>query len=266
MFQCLIYVVIGSLLFAALSTQAEEIDAGSGKRSYVENLSKLENYKPTKNDFKIYFIGDSITRHHCDKRTIEKLKWKYIAGMAASSEEKDYAHLLAAKIGEMLPNKKICLFFGKGGNPVKALTGIAVARAYRPDLIIVQLGEHEKKVYLGKGGKKQVRDNYSKLLDELLKIESRPLIICTGIWNISGKNNKYTWWTAGVDKIQREVCREKNIPFASVEKYGLNPACSGSGEHNGVRWHPNDAGHASYAKELFKLFKQNYITDNPGSK
>jgi hypothetical protein len=116
-----------------------------------------------------------------------------------------------------MPDKKVKLFFGKGGDSANALKGVDDAVRYQPHLIVVQLGEHAKPV----GG--------------------------------SHENTR-----TDVENIQKEICKSKNIPFASVEKYAIDPSCSGTGESGGVRWHPNDAGQAGYAKELFSLFKEYY--------
>src|ERR1700678_2947065 len=54
------------------------------------------------NAYRILFIGDSITRHNTNPDILARLGWDHIAGMAASSEDKDYVHLLAAKIQGMI--------------------------------------------------------------------------------------------------------------------------------------------------------------------
>lgn len=242
-------------LFIALTVfgkQKEILEIGSDDLSHVENISSLTDFKPGSDDFRIYFIGDSITRHGFNKNTIKKLKWGYVAGMAASSENKDYAHLLAADIKKMLPARKVRLFFGVGFNSSRALKGIAAIKYYKPHLIVVQLGEHAK----AHTGKEKVKQNYQKLISSLINIKPKALIICTGVWSIQ-KGEKYSGWSAVVNNIQKDICRGENIPFASVEAYALNPKCHGTGRSSGVRWHPNNQGHAGYAKEIFKHFKQN---------
>ena len=233
---------------------AGKLEVGSDALPHVENISSLNGFKPAAAEYRIYVIGDSITRHGFNKETIEKLKWDHLAGMAASSENKDYAHLLAAMIADKLPGRKVRLFFGKGHDSAGALSGLGDAAIYLPHLIVVQLGEHAKPA----GSHEKTRTDYNALLDALLKLNPRPLILCTGVWNPQLGRQTYSDWTADVENIQRETCRNKNIPFASVEKYALDRQCSGTGGSPGVKWHPNDQGMAGYAKELFVLFQKHY--------
>ncbi len=247
-------IILSSSTLFALNATAEKLEVGSKDLSHIENVSSLKAFKPSPQDYRIYYIGDSITRHGFNKTTIKKLKWGHIAGMAASTEDKDFAHLLAKDIGAMLAGKKVRLFFGKGNNAVRALTGIPEARQYQPQLVVVQLGEHAKP----SEGKVKVREDYAELLNALIDLKPQPLIICTGVWSIQTGAKKYNGWAADIEEIQKSVCREAGIPFASVEKYALDPKCSGTGGSGGVRWHPNDAGQAGYATAIFNLFKQYY--------
>ena len=252
MFKIVIKTMFLFIALTAFCGQKKNLEVGSDDLSHLENISSLSSFKPGAKDFRIYFIGDSITRHGFNKNTIKKLKWGHVAGMAASSGKKDYAHLLAAKIKKILPDKKVRLFFGVGFDSSRALKGIKAIDTYKPHLIIVQLGEHAKASF----GKEKVKQNYQKLISSLISIKPRPLIICTGVWSIQ-KGKKYSGWSAIVNNIQQGICRKNNIAFASVEKHALNPECHGTGGSIGVRWHPNDLGHAGYAEEIFNQFKQN---------
>ncbi len=244
------YPCMGLLLVWGGILMAEPLEVGSKALSHVEVISSPKNFNPSPDDFRIYFIGDSITRHGVNKNTIEKLKWSHIAGMAASSQDKDYAHLVAKAIGTMLPKRKVKMFFGAGNNAKRALTGMPIAAKYRPDLVIVQLGEHEKP----NKGTDSIHADYEKLLDALLAINPRPLIICTGVW-APQTGKQYVGNAKIIEDIQEQLCKAKGIPFASVQKYALDQKCSGSGETRGVQWHPNDLGQAGYATEILKLFR-----------
>lgn len=82
-----------------------------------------------------------------------------------------------------------------------------------------------------------------------------PLVLCTGIWGPGdGRVTSYSGWIATVERVMSEECFAKGIPFASVEQYALDPACSGTGGSAGVQRHPNDRGHLGYATELVGLF------------
>jgi lysophospholipase L1-like esterase len=203
----------------------------------------------------IFYIGDSITRHGFNQGTIAKLGWDHLAGMAATEESKDFAHLFAAHVQEANPGKKVSLFFhGKGtGAAAPRLANLGAYVPLKPDIVVVQLGEHEKQPT----GPQKLRESYHDLLSTMQQWESKPLILCVGVWNPSGKGERtaYTDWTLQIDQIMGQVCQSLKIPYASMEKHALNPACSGWGTSGGVKWHPNDAGMQAYADELIAMYK-----------
>ncbi|MDZ4287995.1 MAG: SGNH/GDSL hydrolase family protein, partial [Prosthecobacter sp.] len=228
-------------------------------RSQLEQVSSLKDFKPAVNDFRIYYIGDSITRHGTNSEILARLQWDHAAGMAASSEDKDYAHLVAKRIGQMLPEKKVKLFFGPGGNAVSAMKGIETAKTFQPALVVVQLGEHVPSKSFGDNYDEspgKIASDYGALLDAVKALPSSPMIICTGSWNPIPGVRKYAGRSAQIDEIQHSVCQQKGVAFVSVEKYALDPLCSGTGNSGGVKCHPNDAGHAGYAKEIFAAFEK----------
>ncbi len=228
----------------------DSLDIGSKELSQMEVHGSLDDFVPSKNEFRIYFIGDSITMHGFNEDTVERLKWGHTAGMAASSQDKDYAHLLADAVGSRVDGKPVRLFFGKGGDPRSALAGLSDAIRFQPSLVVVQLGEHVDP----EDSAEKIEKDYAALLSALQQLTPPPIIIATGVWNPQLGQKSYSDRTALIDTIQSRVCQEMNISFASVEQYALDPACSGTGGSPGVKWHPNDAGHAGYAKELLKGF------------
>jgi hypothetical protein len=239
---------------AAVALACSDLFAEDAVRTQSEQISSLKDFRPQANEFRIYFIGDSITRHSIN----QDLKWDHVAGMAASSEDKDYAHLVAGRIGRLLPDKNVKLFFGCGGDAVSAMKGIGDAKTYRPALVIVQLGEHVPSKAFGgtyDDSAEKIAADYGTLLDALRALPSSPIIICTGNWNPIPGVKKYTGRNAQIDEIQRSVCRQKGATFVSVEKYALDPLCSGTGGSGGVKWHPNDAGHAGYATVISAAFE-----------
>lgn len=209
------------------------------------------------NDYRILFIGDSITRHGFSKKTVSEMGWDHLAGMAATKEENDYAHLLAAKIQKLMPDKKVDLqFHGKGGSGSAAqrLSAITEFANIAADLVVVQLGEHEKEAV----GADALESSYKKLLEAIRAWPSKPLVICTGVWNPykAGERTVYTEWTRKVEDTMQGVCKNMSIPFASVEKYALDPSCSGWGTSGGVKWHPNDKGMQGYSDAIFAAFEE----------
>ncbi|MFG0248943.1 MAG: SGNH/GDSL hydrolase family protein [Phycisphaeraceae bacterium JB051] len=204
----------------------------------------------------IFYIGDSITRHGFSQGTIKRLGWDHLAGMAATHESRDFAHLFADHVQKKHPNKKVSLHFHSKGGAGAAATRYATLKPYevlKPEIVVVQLGEHEKQ----HNGVQSLQTNYRALLSTMQQWDSKPTILCVGVWNPSGKGKKqaYTGWTLTTDQTMKAVCKDLNIPYASMEKHALNPANSGWGTSHGVQWHPNDAGMQAYANELIRMYE-----------
>ncbi|RRJ98261.1 SGNH/GDSL hydrolase family protein [Opitutaceae bacterium TAV4] len=211
-------------------------------------------------------IGDSITRHGASERTRTNLGWNHVAGMAASAEENDYAHRLARLVQTALPDRRVELHFHIGGGSGKAsqrLAAIDTVLPLKPHLVVVQLGEHEKE----SDGIESLKTNYEQLLTAFdRQTPHRPLVIATGTWSL-GKQEplpaksatadawRYTGWPATVDRVMADICLKHGIPFVPVNDLARNPANRGWGTSPGVKWHPNDNGHAGYAQKIFTAWQ-----------
>jgi len=223
-----------------------------------ENLkSQLDVHKDLTIDnnpkaYRILFVGDSITLHGVGDWTL-KMGWDHEAGMAASSAEKDYVHLLATLIQRKLSDRKVEVYYhnyGGSGATADRLKAIDQVRPVKPHLVVIQLGEHEKSVA-------DCRSNYRNLLRAFTRFQPTPKIIAVGVWNPNGIGRRTSYDPNGsgaLNNMMKAECAALNIPFASVEKYALDPKCAGWGTHPGVQWHPNDNGHRGYADELFNAF------------
>ena len=80
--------------------------------------------------------------------------------MAATSEANDYVHRFARMVQQTMPGKKVRVVFGTGGRPDLAVASVEQEKALRPDLILVQNGEHSA---FGETAKRFPAD-YEKLL------------------------------------------------------------------------------------------------------
>ena len=206
--------------------------------------------------FRVLFVGNSITRHGFNSTTVEKLKWNHVAGMAASSEEKDYAHTFAGLIQTALPSRKLVLSFaslvpGGDGTSEERLAPVNSHAAEPSDLVIIQFGEHEKQAR----GIDAMKETYEKLVSLFLASPSKPMIICVGNWVPGSGGIGYTEWGQMVQDAMRQICGKHGLPFVSVEEIAMDPANRGWGEHPGVQWHPNDRGHQLYARKISEAYK-----------
>lgn len=230
---------------------------------FVET-APADNFEKNPGDFVILVKGNSISRHGCNEKTIRELGWDRECGMAASCEETDYAHLFAARIQTLLPTRRVRLLFGKGGRPELAVQTVEEEKRCRPELIVVQNGEHSA----SRTGIVDFERDYDRLLEALQSFPGSPAIIAIGVWNprcreefdaCTGEN--YDHYAREIARIQSQVTTRRGIAFADVSGYENDPANTGSGLVAGVRWHPNDRGMRCYAEAAFAAYQrsQNHV-------
>lgn len=206
------------------------------------------------NEYLILMVGNSITRHGTNPEILEKYGWDHVSGMAASCEEKDYANLLARKIQETMPDKKVRLMFQDAGNEeqFKRVRDLSL----RPDLIVFQCGEHVTTVAVP-----QFEQMYTQTIECFRESHPEVKIITIGIWNpccyeefttCTGLN--YSENAKLINAIQKRVSAKFGIPFADVSPYENDQANTGTGVCAPVRWHPNDNGMRCYANTAFEAF------------
>lgn len=226
-----------------------------GKRKYVDPVfvepDKQQISTVNLQAYKILFVGNSITRHG----VCREIGWEYEAGMAASAEKNDYAHRTVALIQEQMPERKVEFYYGnvnlliKSSEPARNLPELFGEKMPKPDLVIIQTGEHE-------GPDKsaaEIETLYEKKIIRPLAELQVPML-AVGVWYPTD-NQPYPDWVKQIDDIYRQVCQNYNVPFASVEAYAKNPECRNSGSHPAVKWHPSDAGMAGYAAEILTMFR-----------
>lgn len=236
--------------------------AGGPAWSAEPEKSQMDVAKPlaksdAPNAYRILFIGDSITLHGTSAKLKAKLGWDHVAGMAASEEAKDYAHVFADQMQKAMPDRKVELYFhtyGGSGTVAQRLSAMDIVRPVEPHLVVIQLGEHEK----DQAGLETLRADFTKLVTAFDGQAQKPVVICAGPWSPppSPGKSSYDGWPGQVEKVMREVCEANKVAFVSVKELAEDPACRGWGENPGVQWHPNDKGHAGYAQKFFDVLQK----------
>lgn len=126
------------------------------------------------NEINLVIIGNSITTHPIS----EKIGWKYVSGMAASSVEKDYVHVLLNSISNNYPNTKINFRisnfseFERDPNNLKDNMVDSLV-SFNPDIVVFQLGEN-----VTKDNFSLFKEKYIKLID-FFKQNKNTATICT---------------------------------------------------------------------------------------
>lgn len=225
----------------------------------MADQSQLDQHEtcpePIAGTFRILFIGDSITRHGFNDETIKSLGWSHTSGMGASSEETDFPSLLAAKIAKDRGQQVVRCFhtYGGSGSVHDRVAGLPMASKTDPDLVVLQLGEHDDATT----DVNHFLLEYTELVRKVRDMPSKPKVIAVGPWSLAPLNSQgeYSDSTAAVDHAMYKVAIKESLQYLSISDLAAIPEAHGWGASEGVRWHPNDLGHAMYAARLFRLYK-----------
>jgi hypothetical protein len=205
-----------------------------------------KNIKIQKKDIKILILGNSITRHG----PLPAEKWYGNWGMAASSADNDYVHVLIKKIREDLPKSTIDyraqgiafwerdFTFDFSTNPeIKDILTLP----YNPDILIVRLGENVQEEY-GKA------NDYEKALIALInkfKTEKTLVLITGNFWP-----NKFK------DNVQKNIAATNGYEFVDLSDLNDDIANKALDKYEGgVGQHPSDKGMLNIATKIFEKMK-----------
>lgn len=191
-------------------------------------------------NFKVLFIGNSITYHAANKA----LGWHFNHGMAASSKSKDYVHLIKTKLKKKYPRLSIATINGikweRGYNKEKNFDSIiSFIKDYKPSIIVFRLGENLNKDLFNKY---DIYKAIKQTITRIYKINKK--IVMSNIF----------WPNPAIDKPLYKVAKEYKLPFASINDLGIQDRYLAKGlfKHQGVCMHPNDLGMKVIANRIYK--------------
>ncbi len=212
---------------------------------YVKIVCVKETDKNTQQ--KIMFVGNSITMHGI----AQSIGWNGCYGMAASSEDNDYVHILMNMVRNQNPNISYCICQVcewesdyKNGESMYHL--YENARDFEADVIVMRAIENcSAKDFDADVFKKQ----YEKLISFLNPSGNSKLILTTGFWKHPGD-----------DKII-EYAKEKSLPLIYLGDLGEddNMKAIGKFKHEGVANHPGDLGMKTIAQRIFDKLKEERV-------
>ncbi len=192
---------------------------------------------------KMLVIGNSISRHGPAK----DLDWTGNWGMAASSEDKDFVHLLYAKLCATQTENPELIMCALGGGTIagKLAANLPAITEHAADLVIIQLGENDRTVT-----KEGFEEPYKKLIEAAKKANPAARIYCCGTWQGG----------AARDKMIKSACSRQGAVFVDISAVYANPEASAGSEHRfkhaGVNWHPGDKGMQGYADALWQAMQK----------
>ena len=189
----------------------------------------------------VVIIGNSIRQHG----KAPQIGWNYDWGMAATSRDKDYAHVLYKKICDKLAKTqktapKLSL---PGGVVEKDFSKWDPSVTKTADIIIIQLGDNFRNPLT----EEKLQKPYEAMIKDL-KGDRNPVIICVSNWG-GGK----------MSELIGEAAKNQGAKFVPLEKLAADPLNKAQSEghfsHGGVNWHPGDRGMEAIASAIWAVLE-----------
>jgi uncharacterized protein len=192
---------------------------------------------------RILFLGNSITLHGPKA----DIGWEGNWGMAASTEDKDYVHLvtgaLARHTGSM-PQVMVrnIADFERHYATYDVDAQMKDLFAFDPDLVVLAIGENVPALD-SENAKAQFRAGVMNILRCALAKRHALVLVRSCFWAEAAK-----------DQVLKEACREASGIFVNAGPLGQEPANAARSErsftHDGVAGHPGDKGMKALADAI----------------
>lgn len=198
---------------------------------------------------RVLFLGNSITLHG----PAPQIGWTGNWGMAASSQQKDYVHLLTADISRLSGTApqtmvKNIAAFERGYETYDIAKELKPELDFEADIVIVAIGENASEPKSDEA-KAAFADAFSRLLAELKQHGSPTIFVRSSFWPNATK-----------DGIMRKVSADAQVTFIDLAAVGLDASHAASAErkfeHAGVAAHPGDKGMQTIADAILVAVKQ----------
>lgn len=198
---------------------------------------------------KVLFLGNSITLHG----PAPKIGWNGNWGMAASTQDKDYVHLLVNRITDAAGAKpevmvKNIADFERRLSDFNLSEGLKQELAFEADLIIIAIGENAAALTTD-DAKAKYSAAFSSLLTELKKHGQPTLFVRSSFWANPAK-----------DQIMKKACEDASGVFVDNSKLGSDESHYARSErkfdHAGVAGHPGDKGMQAIADALWMAIQK----------
>ena len=184
---------------------------------------------------RILFLGNSITLHGPKA----DIGWAGNWGMAASSQEKDYVHLVTRALARHTGSRPQILVrniadFERSYATYDVDGQMKDLFAFDPDLVVLAIGENVPALG-SEDAKAQFKAGVMNLLRCALA-KRHPLLVVRSCF----------WADAAKDQVLRQACREADGIFVDAGPLGREAANAARSErsftHDGVAGHPGDKG------------------------
>ena len=188
---------------------------------------------------RVLILGNSITLHE----TKPEIGWNNNWGMAASSEEKDYVHVLLNALRHKYGKLSYCVAnvgeWEKNYFDEKVIEKFKGAKDFQADTVIFRFGENISKDNF----EKYPLSGYVKAFAEYFTKNAKKVVMTD------------TFWAHGYicDTLQ-QVAKEKGYDFVTLADLGEQAENKALGlfEHAGVANHPGDLGMQKIAQRILE--------------
>lgn len=185
---------------------------------------------------KILFIGNSITKHG----PAPDLGWYGDWGMAATSEDKDYVHVLIGKLLQSNANieYKVQNIASWEWDFTFDLSTFIEIMDFNPNILVVRLGENVDVTY----AKANNYQNSLEILIDYYKTDYSEVYITNCFWQNTYKDN-----------VQKTVALVNNYNFVDIDSLSTDETNYAylDFENSGVAYHPSDYGMQNIAFILY---------------
>lgn len=192
---------------------------------------------------KVLFFGNSITRHEPNAG----IGWHGDWGMAASSIDKDYVHLVVAALDEKYGKVDYCIAQGAMWEWEYLRTEevmneyYSAVKEFDADIVIIRIGEN---ITAKKHLENDCEPHFAKAVDFLAGNAEK--VIITDMF-----------WYSVYNDVFKRVCEEKGHTFCHLTDLEEDESTMALGlfEHQGVAGHPGDYGMQCIAERILaKIF------------
>ena len=244
------WLLVGLGIFLGAASSAECRAAEPADATVAAKDLRIGNLRVNK----VLFLGNSITLHG----PAPKIGWHGNWGMAASALEKDYVHLLVAKIAKSAggqPEVKVrnIATFERSLDAGQLAEDLKDELAFNADVVIVAIGENAAGLTTDED-KARFSTAFAALLAELKSHGNPTVFVRSQFWANTPKDQrmKQACLDAGGTYIDMSPHSSDNANYARSER---------EFEHAGVANHPGDKGMQVLADEIWKAIKARSLAE-----
>ncbi len=231
-----------------LSVLVSALALSDAERNHSTEMNAAKNVASStvvKGGVKVLFLGNSITLH----APAPQIGWTNSWGMAASSAENDYVHIVTRGIEAKLGRKadvrvRNVAGFERNFETWKPSPEIEELTKFDPDYLIIAIGENTRDLRTHED-RLAYTDALKKLISLFLRGRTKPHTVVRGVF----------WKNPWKDWCLERAASDLALTFVKTDFNKCREMCAyGKFWHEGVAGHPGDAGMQATATAILEGF------------